>query len=317
LSTREERPLAGARIDLAQLLALRFETLAESRLPGRVTSKQGGARLSRYRGRGLDFAEVRAYAPGDDVRTIDWKVTARKGRVHTKVFREERERVCMIFVDQTQSMFFGSRLRLKSVAAAEVAARLAWRALAEQDRVGGVVVGNDSLAVHPPYRVAKTLARYLGDVSRYNQRLARGAQHPGSAHIAAAIDRLCRLARRDQRIYLISDFQTLSSSAPDSGPGWTTDHWRRGLRTLARHNEVIAIRVCDALEAELPPADLYRITDGAARWQFDAGDPRLRQRYRDNANNHADAFARSCSDAGVRMAVLTTDASIGATLASL
>jgi uncharacterized protein (DUF58 family) len=317
LSTREERPLAGARIDLAQLLALRFESLGESRLPGRVTSVQGGARLSRHRGRGLDFAEVRAYAPGDDVRTIDWKVTARKGRVHTKVFREERERVCMIFLDQTQSMFFGSRLRLKSVAAAEAAARLAWRALSEQDRVGGVVVGNDTLAVHPPYRVEKTLARYLGDVSRFNQRLTRGARNPEPDHLAAAIDRLCRLARRDQRIYLISDFQTLSSDTPNSSLGWISDHWRRGLRTLARQNEVIAIRVCDALETELPPADLYRITDGAARWQFDAGDPGLRQRYRDTADKHADAFARACSDAGVRMAVLATDAAVGATLANV
>jgi uncharacterized protein (DUF58 family) len=302
---RVERPLTGACVDLSALLALRFEPAPESRVHSRVTSAQGGTRLSRHHGRGLDFAEVRAYAPGDDIRTIDWKVTARKGRVHTKIFREERERVCTLFVDQTQSMFFGSRLRLKSVAAAEIAARLAWRALAAQDRVGGIVVGNEDMAVHPPYRIAKTLARYLGDLSRFNQRLTRGMPNPGPEQLGAAIDRLCRLARRDQRIYIISDFAPLG------------DHWRLGLKALARQNEVIAIRVCDALEAELPPADLYRITDGATRWQFDAGDSGLRQRYRDRAQWHADLFSRTCTEAGVRSTVLKTNDAIGSKLANL
>jgi hypothetical protein len=130
--------LRGAYVELNDLLALRFRPLGESRLAATVVSARGGTRLSRQRGRGIDFSEVRLYQPGDDVRTIDWRVTARKNVPHTKVFREERERLTLIVVDQSQSMFFGSRVRLKSVAAAEFAGLAAWRAIRQNDRVGGV-----------------------------------------------------------------------------------------------------------------------------------------------------------------------------------
>ncbi len=299
------QPLRGAHVGLADLLALRFAPLPAERVSGAAQSARGGTRLSRHRGRGIDFSEVRGYAPGDDVRTIDWKVTARKGRPHTKVFREERERQTLLFVDQTQSMFFGSRVRLKSVAAAELAARLAWRAIAEQDRVGGLVVGNDAIAAHEPYRQMKPLARLLGDLARLNSALARGRPMPDPEHMAQALLRLRRLARRNHRIYLISDFVPLAS------------HWADAVLALAQQNEVVAIRVCDPIEAELPPADVYTITDGAGRWQFDAGEPRLRADYRARAADHASAFAALCRDAGVPARVLRTDQSIDDALSGL
>lgn len=299
------QPLRGAHVGLADLLALRYAPLPAERVSGTAQSARGGTRLSRHRGRGIDFSEVRGYAPGDDVRTIDWKVTARKGRPHTKVFREERERQTLLFVDQTQSMFFGSRVRLKSVAAAELAARLAWRAIAEQDRVGGLVVGNDTVVAHEPYRHMKPLARLLGDLARINGALARGRPVPGPAHMAQALLRLGRLARRNHRIYLISDFEPLAG------------HWRDALSALARQNEVVAIRICDPIEAELPPADVYTITDGADRWQFDAGEPRLRADYRARAADHAGAFTALCRDAGVPAWVLRTDQPLDAALTGL
>ncbi|MFM7118712.1 MAG: DUF58 domain-containing protein [Gammaproteobacteria bacterium] len=299
------QPLRGARVGLADLLALRFAPLPAERHAGTAQSARGGTRLSRHRGRGIDFSEVRGYAPGDDVRTIDWKVTARKGRPHTKVFREERERQTLLFIDQTQSMFFGSRVRLKSVAAAELATRIAWRAIAEQDRVGGLVVGNNTIAAHEPYRQMKPLARLLGDLARLNGALTRGDPVPDPAHMAHALLRLGRLARRHHRIYLISDFAPL-------GP-----HWADAMLALARQNEVVAIRVCDPLEAELPPADVYSITDGAARWRFDAAEPKLRADYRTRAANHASAFTALCRDAGVPGHVLSTDQTIDDALPGL
>ncbi|MGD8417241.1 MAG: DUF58 domain-containing protein [Pseudomonadales bacterium] len=263
----DEPILHGAYVALDDLFRLRYRRLPAPSHTARVMGSQAGSRLSKLRGRGIDFSEVRAYQPGDDVRTIDWRVTARKNKPHTKVFREERERLTLIVVDQTQSMFFGSEVRLKSVAAAELAALGAWQALQHNDRVGGIVIGNDAYAAHKPYRNVKSVARFLGDLVKMNTALARGGTHPSKDHFARALGQIRRLARNNYRIYFISDFQPLG------------DHWREAFRSLSRHNEVIAIRVFDPLESELPPADSYTVTDGAHRLQFHAGNPRLRERY--------------------------------------
>lgn len=290
--TRE--PLRGAYVHLEDLLALRFRPLGEPRVATTVVSARGGTRLSKQRGRGIDFSEVRPYQPGDDVRMIDWRVTARKNKPHTKVFREERERLTLVVVDQTQSMFFGSRERLKSVAAAEFAAQAAWRSIRHNDRVGGLIIGNDDLAIHKPYRNLKPLARFLGDLARFNQSLTRGVPVPSRDHMADALMRVRRLARSHYRIYFISDFSPMG------------DHWRDTFRALARHNEVVAIRVYDPLEREMPPADRYTVSDGRERWQFDAGDRRLRERYRQRFDAEQTAFENICRDTMVTTASLAT-----------
>ena len=118
--------LLGAFASTTQLLSLRFKpSAAKHRRDQSITGLQAGLKLSKIKGRGADFAEVRPYQPGDDVRAIDWRGTARRDKPHTKVFHEQREQPALVLVDQRQSMFFGSTLRLKSVAAAELAARIA------------------------------------------------------------------------------------------------------------------------------------------------------------------------------------------------
>jgi uncharacterized protein (DUF58 family) len=287
--------LRGPYVDLQDLLALRYRPLAEPVKAPTVVSARGGTRLSRQRGRGIDFSEVRPYQPGDDIRTIDWRVTARKNTPHTKVFREERERLTLVVVDQSQSMFFGSRIRLKSVAAAELAALIAWRAIRHNDRVGGLVIGNETLAIHKPYRNLKPLARFLGDLARLNGALRRGDPLPPRGHLQDALLRVRRLARSNHRIYFLSDFHPLG------------DHWRDAFRALSRHNEVIAVRVFDPLERELPPADRYTVTDGRSRWQFDAGSQRLRARYAARFDAHRDDFETLCRDTAVQAGSLSTE----------
>jgi len=264
-----------------------------------VLAGQAGNRLSRLRGRGIDFSEVRAYQPGDDVRTIDWRVTARKNKPHTKVFREERERLTLVVVDQTQSMFFGSQVRLKSVAAAELAATAAWQALAHNDRVGGMIIGNEQLAIHKPYRNVKAIARLLADLARFNQMLAPGAGRADGRNLRDALARLRRLAHTNYRIYLISDFEPMG------------DHWRDTFRALTRHNDVVAVRVYDPLEQELPPADRYTVTDGETRWQFHSGNRRLRQRYHDRFYASETEFKSICQGSGVRYRPLPTNEPVG------
>ena len=298
-----EPMLRGAYASLEGLLAIRYRPSASPRRTPPIVRNQQGTRLSKLRGRGVDFAEVRAYQPGDDVRTIDWRVTARKNKPHTKVFREERERLTLVVVDQTQSMFFGSQQRLKSVAAAEVAACAAWRGLQHNDRVGGIVLGNDQAAIHKPYRSSKTVARLMSDIATYNQFLTAGTSKPDEAVLSDALLRLRRLTRTNYRIYLISDFSPHSEL-------WR-NAWADALRALARHNEVVAVQVYDPLEARLPAADRYTVTDGSNRVQFHAGDAHLRAEYQARFDDHQQWLKTLCGNARVRYRAQATTAAVG------
>ncbi len=291
--------LRGAYVRLEDLLAVRYRPVIAARSTPPIVSNQHGDRLSKLRGRGIDFSEVRAYQPGDDIRTIDWRVTARKNKPHTKVFREERERLTFVVVDQRQGMFFGSQARLKSVAAAEVAATAAWQGLGHNDRVGGIVLGNHQVAIHKPYRNSKSVARLIADIAKYNQLLTAGSDNPDEDLLADTLMRLRRLTHTNHRIFLISDFRPLGA------------FWRDTFSALARHNEVIAVAVFDELERELPPPGRYSVTDGQRRLQFHSGNTGLRAQYRARFAAHEQALKALCSRSNVRYRSQSTSAPVG------
>ena len=299
----QEPMLRGAYVSLEELLAIRYRPAIGARRTPPIISNQHGTRLSKLRGRGIDFSEVRAYQPGDDVRTIDWRVTARKNKPHTKVFREERERLTFVVVDQTQSMFFGSQGRLKSVAAAEVAACAAWQGLQHNDRVGGIVLGNDATAIHKPYRSHKTVARLMADIALFNQKLTAGTYNLDDQLLDDSLLRLQRLTHTNYRVFLISDFFSRGDNFRDL--------WGDTFRALARHNEVIAVQVYDPLEAQLPPADRYSVTDGERRLQFHAGNAALRAQYQARFADHESAVKALCGSTGVRYRAQSTADPVG------
>lgn len=269
--------LHGAYVSAQGLLSLRG---IDNRRRRRVSQAHtaAGALTARQRGRGVDFAEVRAYQAGDDVRTIDWRVTARTNEPHTKVFREERERPTLICVDQSQSMFFGSRGRLKSVLAAELAARHAWQALAMGDRVGSIVIDNKSTRVQKPKRSARHVARLLGDVADANQQLTRHTQASDDRRpLLDALRTAHQLAPSGHRVIVISDFGALQTDVVNDQA--SDQQWREVLIALARHNDTIAEVLTDPLESALPLRDPAAVTDGANRLEFDAGNAALRERY--------------------------------------
>ena len=276
--------LRGVSVTVANLLALRGVRLALRRNAPRASGLHGGNRLTRHRGRGVDFAEVRLYQPGDDVRAIDWRVTARKAKPHTKVYREERERPTLVVVDQSQSMLFGSRLRLKSVAAAECAALLAWHALDSGDRVGGVIFGDDGEYSFKPYRNPRAVVRLLSRLQQSNVALAaqRGRRRTPRS-LAGLFEHLIHIARNGFRIYFVSDFSAFDTDC------------ERQLRRLARHNSVVLLRISDPLERELPPPETYAVTDGITRRTLATGDRRARDRY----HNDFEVATRRLSDACV------------------
>lgn len=214
----------------------------------RVATSLAGANASRFCGPGLEFAEVRAYQPGDDVRAIDWRVTARTGRVHSKLFEAERERPVWLVADLGASMQFATRGVFKSVAAARAAALLAWRAHRGAERIGGIVIA-PGVCVELP--LGRTRAHLLGllDVLATATQARRDAEE--SAPLRRELGWLRERARTGSRVVVVSDFYGLDEAVSDQ------------LVALARRCELALVWIYDPLEAEAPPPGRYRVSDGS------------------------------------------------------
>ncbi|WP_057938900.1 DUF58 domain-containing protein [Algoriphagus resistens] len=206
----------------------------------KVKSILGGRHESKLRGRGLDFEEVRHYVKGDDIRNIDWKVTARTKETHTRVFSEEKEKPALIVVDQSKSMFFGSQKRTKSVVAAELAAVAAFRVLKQGDRVGGVVFADNGIDIIQPKRDRRNILRFLEKVVSRNHELADSKP----ANIEDALKEVAMKTRNivthDYLVVVISDFIRYSPEVT------------RFISQIAQHNDVVLVKVFDPLERDIP-----------------------------------------------------------------
>ena len=164
----------GAYTDLRDLIQLRYAGREITELnDDRTTNPLAGLLTSKFQGRGIDFSEVRVYQPGDDVRTIDWRVTARTQTAHTKLFQEEKERPVLILADQSTSMYFGSQVTFKSVLAARTAALIGWTMLERGDRVGGIVFSEHGHREVRPRRNKHALLRLLNELNDFNHALSK------------------------------------------------------------------------------------------------------------------------------------------------
>ena len=246
--TGSVRGLAGATFSTADLVGLRPRAAGLS-LDACLSSRgaRSGVRVSRFRGRGMEYSESRIYLPGDDIRSIDWRVTARTGRAHTKLFHEERDRPVLFVVDLGDHMRFGTRKAFKSVVAAEAASLLAWAAAENGDRVGGLVLAGGRAAearIRGGQRGALGLIRALGAAEN-----EYGAPADGGT-LESALARAHRVARPGTLIIAISDFSELRDSAD------------RYLVRLREHNDLLCVWIHDQLEAVPPPPARYPIGDG-------------------------------------------------------
>jgi uncharacterized protein (DUF58 family) len=230
--------------ELAELIALRGSAQGLALAPQRRARQLiAGAYASAHRGRGLEFQEVRQYVAGDDPRTIDWRVTARRGRPHTKLFREERERPVWLLVDLDASLFFGSRRQLKSVAIVRAAALLAWVAALAGDRVGAVIAGAGGPRVLPPRSRDAGVLPVLAALHELQPRAPGGA---GTRALADALDALAPLVRSGTIVLALSDF---------AGAGATTEEaWS----ALSGRAECRLFWVVDPLEEHALPNGLFR-----------------------------------------------------------
>lgn len=233
-----------------------------------------GRHESRMRGRGLSFEELRTYMPGDDVRTIDWRVTARTGQPFVRVYNEEKDRPALIVVDQRTNMFFGSRRSMKSVAAAEVAALCAWRVMTLGDRVGGVVFNDVKQEAVRPHRSRGAVIRFAETISIQNNALSADSdieRSPGQLN--AVLGSVAALARHDHLIIVVSDFD---------GHGPET---RDLLLRMSVANDVIAVLVYDPFLLDLPRQGEMVVSGGALQAELQFG--------RGNVRDAVDSFARN------------------------
>lgn len=237
-----------------EYVARRFSLLSRKQ---RVKTILGGKHASKLRGRGIDFEEVRNYVPGDDIRNIDWKVTARTQKTQSKVFTEEKEKPALIVVDQSYSMFFGSKMQTKSVVAAKAAALAAFRVLKEGDRVGGVVLGEHDMDIVFPKRNRKNILRFLDKIVLKNRALAH-FETKEKLSVKEILQRVNNLVSHDFLIIIISDFQEYNPLV------------LKQITKLSKHNDVVAIKVFDPLERDIPKEKI--IVGDRAKQVLVAGD---------------------------------------------
>jgi uncharacterized protein (DUF58 family) len=272
---------SGVYANLDDLIRIQFKARDFSFLPHQpVTSVLSGRYASRLRGRGLNFEELRRYLPGDDIRTMDWKVTARTRSPHVRVYTEEKDRAVLVIVDQRINMFFGTRDRMKSVTAAELAALGAWRAISVGDRIGAVVFNDTDTIEIRPQRSQKTVMSILGAVVRMNHALRADVQvEPEAAMLNRALEKALRLAPHDVLVVTISDFFGVDEET------------ERLTARLAEHNDVLGILVHDPIRLE-PLEQRLTVSDGALQMEINLADKRLREKLADDYRNEQDHITR-------------------------
>ena len=271
----------GAYVDFQHLASFQ---LAAKHLPleknRKAISFLNGPYKTQIRGRGMEFEDVRQYQPGDDIRNIDWRVSARTGKAHSKVFHEEREKPVFIVVDQRAQMFFASSTAMKSVLAADLAAYIAWAAKHKGDRVGALIFNDNTQQDIRPRNQRKTVLQILHHLSEYNQQLSGFNEH-AKRSINDALLELKRVAKPGSQLFIISDFADLDAKS---------EHL---LHDLAKHSEVVALQTLDKLDKELPSQGIYKASNGSANIVFNAGKKSTREQYHQAFSKQQDFIQQS------------------------
>jgi len=260
----------------------------------RVNSLQTGAYVSHFRGRGMEFDESRPYQPGDDPRSIDWRVTARSTTAYTKLFREERERPVLVVVDLRSNMHFATRGCFKSVNASRAAALISWAAHHRGDRLGGLIFGDTTHRELKPRLGRRAALRFVHQLAEHPDWTNRGIPK-GSDPFAQAMSSLRRVARPGSLVVVISDFIGFDRAAQSY------------LSSVARHNEVLAVFMNDPLERKLPPPGRYRIVSPDDELAIDTYAAAARRDYEHEFAERSHVLEAFCHRYGVHLMPMSTD----------
>lgn len=259
----------GVYVNVDELLGLRFFArniqLSETRSSSSIID---GESKSRYRGRGMEFSEVRPYFPGDDIRNIDWRVTARTQKTYTKLFQEEKERPVYIVVDQRSNMFFGSKGQFKSVLATKLASLIGWAALNNNDRIGAMIFSDtdeiELRAKRGKHAQLNLIHQLVSFNNALNQPFPKNNLHQESEQISnktiKSLTEICKelshIAKPGSAIFIISDFYDFSHDC------------REPLSMLSRHTDVHLLKIFDQLEQHLPLKTNLAVSNGQDQIQL-------------------------------------------------
>ncbi|WP_455808076.1 DUF58 domain-containing protein [Pseudomonas koreensis] len=291
-------PQPGIRVSLSELIEMRHR-VREVQLFSTPSQRSPliGLHHSKLRGRGVDFDQVRVYQAGDDVRSIDWRVTARTQEPHTKLFHEERERPIFILVEQSRRLFFGSGLMFKSVLAAQAAALIGWAALEHNDRVGGLVFGDNEHYEIKPRRSKQSLLQLLNRLVRVNQSLHTEIP-PDRDAFGTALRRAREVLRPGSLVIVLCDERALSDAAEQQ------------LSLLSRHSDLLLLPLSDPLDRALPAAGLLRFAERGAQLEIDTLNPELRHAYRQQGEERTARWELLAQKLRVLLMPLSTQAEL-------
>ncbi|MFA5038983.1 MAG: DUF58 domain-containing protein [Candidatus Omnitrophota bacterium] len=248
-----------------------------------VTDVFAGQYHSVFKGRGIEFEEVRTYIPGDEIRSIDWNVTARTGHPHVKKFTEERELTVLILLDVSSSCGFGSSGQLKSQLAAEICSLLAFSAIKNNDKVGFLAFSDRVEKFLPPRKGTRHVLRVVREA------LVQSAQENSSSHkstnLADALTYLLRVVKRSAVVFIISDFYSLKSQDPLPQDTFPEFDFKRPLSVAGKKHDVIAMTLTDPRELQLPEVGIIRMEDAETGNSFfvDTTDASVREGFRRRA----------------------------------
>ncbi|MCW8929382.1 MAG: DUF58 domain-containing protein [Gammaproteobacteria bacterium] len=289
-------------VDLQGLIQLRYQSshlsLGSQR---KAFSSVSGNYSSPFKGRGLNFDEVRPYQAGDDIRNIDWNVTARTDKVHTKVFQEERERPVFIIVDLSNSMYFGTRHCLKSVTAAKAAALFAWAGADNNNRIGGLVFNeHHHMEMRPKggHRGVLQFLKLLSDFHNeshskvHNQESDQSQSDPLNTELLFA--RIQKIIHPGSIVLLASDLIQMNEAR------------LKHIRYIARHNDLLITHIFDSLETQLPPPGRYGISNGHQHQSIDTRDSSLRYSFHQLFQTKSDEIEQFCLQNRIHLINLAT-----------
>ncbi|KXI29953.1 DUF58 domain-containing protein [Paraglaciecola hydrolytica] len=269
----------GVNLGIKELIYYQGKTSLVNLSPRKtVQAKLAGAYLAKTKGRGMEFDEARHYQAGDDIRAIDWRVTARTGKTHTKIYREEKERPVFVLADLSSSMQFGTQLMFKSVQAAHLAALLAWAARKRGDRIGGLIFNQHQHIECKPFTRQKAVLSLLNSLIKVQSQAIQNNSEPTKltpvghkkVTLADACARLRRLAHPGSLIFILSDFKQLDELA------------QQHIAQLSKHCEIVAYPISDPFEHQLPKvrtSQRVALTDGMDQQQIMLGEKATESRY--------------------------------------
>ena len=250
----------------------------------------GGDYHSNFKGRGMTFSEVREYVPGDDVRSIDWNVTARTGKPHLKIFEEERELSVLILIDVSSSGVFGSKKNLKIDLGVEIAAMLSFSAIKNNDKVGLALFSDKVEKYIPPKKGKKHVLRLITDIVNHDFENSNRR-----TSIKTAIDFANKISKRKSVIFLISDF--------------IDDNFWNELKFLNFKHDVIGLQIYDSYERNFPNLGIINIHDsetGENTW-IDTTSKKIRDKFQKNSIEKLNSFSKKCKNIGFDLIQISTD----------